>query len=182
MNETNLKRLCDDTEGTFATFAEVAASLLIPRIRPVRPVTTFKGILSIGNIAKYPHAVQINVERYPKSKQAKVPTATKFSVPAETRNIIVQASQSRQQTAAGNVNESKATHQVIPSRVYKLQDGEELPDRALLEKGYAYGKTVVPISKADEDFLQFESHVGLEILGFLDAKQARVFEIMIKVH
>lgn len=138
----------------------------------MRPVTTFKGILSIGSKELYSNAVQINVERYPKTKQAKAATATKFSTASETRSIFMQASQNQQSYGQGS-EELATTHQVVPSRAYKLQDGQELADKSLLEKGYSYGKTVVPISKADEDFLRFETKVGLQILGFLDVETVR---------
>lgn len=84
----------------------------------------------------------------------------------------MQASQNQQSYGQGS-EELATTHQVVPSRAYKLQDGQELADKSLLEKGYSYGKTVVPISKADEDFLRFETKVGLQILGFLDVETVR---------
>lgn len=160
-------KMCEDSEGIYATFLEVAESLQTPRLRAVRPVATFKGVLSIGNIELYSNAVQIDVERYPKTKQAKAATATKFSTASETQSIFMQTQQGSSQKG-GESSVLETTHQVVPFRAYKLQDGQELADRALLEKGYSYGKTIVPISKADEDFLQFKTQVGLQILGFLD--------------
>lgn len=171
-NERSLRKICEDTEGIFATFAEVVESMATPRIKTVRPVTTFKGILSIGNADTFTNAVQINVERYPKTKQAKAPAATKFSLAAETRSVHMQASQ-KPEDDSGRDDFLGTTHQVVPSRAYKLQDGQELAGRSQLEKGYSYGKTIVPISKADEDFLKFETQVGLQILGFLEAENVR---------
>lgn len=165
MNENNFRQMCDATDGIFATYAEVAESILTPRIRPVRPVTTFRGTLTIGDPTNFANTVEIPVERYPKTKQAKTPTASKFSAAAETHAIIAHASQRNGPQQEG---EPGPTHQVLPARVYKLQDGEELADSSQLEKGYAYGKTVVPISQADEDFLKFPTTVGLAILGFID--------------
>lgn len=164
-----MKRICNDCEGIFATFAEVAQSLVIPRVKPVRPVTTFRGILSIGDATRFSNTIQINVERYPKTKQGKVQPASKISAAAETRSVIVQASQSQSNVSASHDEAMRSTHQVVPSRIYKLSDGVELADRSLLEKGYNYGRTIVPVSKADEDFLQFESKASLQVLGFLDA-------------
>lgn len=172
-NERSLKRMCEETQDDnelprFATMAEVISAMENPRIKPVRPVTTFRGILSIGDEEKFGNSIQMAVERYPKTKQAKVPSASKFSTASETKSIIASASQGYRSDQAQS-EDIKATHQVVPSRTYKLQDGEELEDRSQLEKGYSYGKTIVPVTKADEDFLQFESKAGLQILGFLDA-------------
>lgn len=165
--------MCDTTDGIFATYAEVAESLNTPRIKPVRPVTTFRGSLTIGDPQKFANTIEISVERYPKTKQAKTPSASKFSVAAETHSVIAQASQVGTHGEGGD-DEARPTHQVLPSRTYKLQDGEELADNSQLEKGYAYGKTVVPISRADEDFLQFETTASLQILGFVDADTVRI--------
>lgn len=176
-NEKSLKRMCEETKDEnelprFATMEEVISAMANPRIKPVRPVTTFRGILSIGDEEKFGNSIQIAVERYPKTKQAKVPSASKFSTASETKSIIASASQSYRSDQNGP-GQAQATHQVIPSRTYKLQDGEELDDRSQLEKGYSYGKTIVPVTKADEDFLQFESKAGLQILGFLDSGAVR---------
>ena len=159
-----MQAFAEACDGVFATFSEVADSIKTPRIKPVRPVTTFRGVLSLGNAEISGTALQISVERYPRTKQAKVPAATKFSAPAETRALVAQASQK----ASGDDNDI-ATHRVVPSKAYKLADGMELENASQLERGYSYGRSIVVISRADEDFLRFETVAGLEIIGFVEA-------------
>jgi ATP-dependent DNA helicase 2 subunit 2 len=46
-------------------------------------------------------------------------------------------------------------------------------DKAELEKGYEYGRTVVQIADSDSNVMKLETEVGLQIVGFVDAQKVR---------
>lgn len=144
----------------------------VPRIKPVKPVTTFRGSLTIGDETHYKNTVQIPVERYPRTKQARAPGATKFSEASEQQTMVAQASQLHRRDGNYQADIPASTHQVLPARSYKLKDGTEVEDKNLLERGYNYGRTIVPMSRADEEFLKFKTQPGLQVLGFLEAEAA----------
>jgi len=130
--------------------AEVVSSLSEPRKKQVRPVPSYRGLLTIGNRDTYDSAVGIEVERYPRTKKAPAPSATKYVKPSEGKG-------DEQPTQGGHVG---------LQRTYKTKDGEELEKEELL-KGYTYGGTVVPISVSDFQTTKLDTAAQLSIIGFI---------------
>src|SRR5262245_32140832 len=66
-------------EGTFATMSEVISSLSHPRVKKVRPVPSYRGTLSIGDPTQFDDSISIDVERYPRTKKASAPSASRYA-------------------------------------------------------------------------------------------------------
>lgn len=67
---------------------------------------------------------------------------------------------------------------VRQARAYQVDDhdaagGKMDVDRDQMEKGYTYGKEVVPISSTDETVTLFETEPGLQIVGFIPVENVR---------
>lgn len=69
---------------------------------------------------------------------------------------------------------SKGLQAVKQARGYQVDDdnatgGKMDIDKEQMEKGYSYGREVVPISSTDETITVFETEPGLQIIGFIPA-------------
>ena len=179
-NESIFRQLCDDCNGIFGTLAQAVNELQTPRIKETRPVPSYKGTLTLGNPAQYDSALAITVERYPKTMVAAPPSASSFVV----RNDL-EATQSMDLTnsneGAGTSNDGLAA--VHTARTYQVEDkdgpgGKKDVDRDELAKGYEYGRTAVHISESDRNITTYETHQGLDIIGFVDANQYSRFNDM----
>lgn len=111
--------------------------------------------------------MSIDVERFPRTMLAKPVSASKFVVgPAEG-----DAEGSTQ--PEGGVPELQA---VKHARAYQVAD-ESAPggkmdiDKENMDKGYKYGRTIVPISKIDEEITVYQTEPGMEIVGFIEARK-----------
>lgn len=156
-----LKALTDKcTKGLFGTAQEAIENLSIPRVKPYKPYSTFKGQLSLGDTKKYPEtAFRIDVERYFRVKAAKPVSASSFVV-----------RQSKGDQPAPDIPEDMSI--VRNARTYKINDssapgGKKDVDREDLAKGYEYGRTAVHISESDENVTRLETFSGFEIVGFI---------------
>ncbi|KAH8153276.1 uncharacterized protein LAJ45_02863 [Morchella importuna] len=155
--EESLKKLCEDVGGVFGTIQEAIEELGNPRLKKTRPVASFKGDLTLGDPAQYPNAVTINVERYPRTMVAKPISASSYIMKAEARE---------------GEEADVSLEAVRQARAYQVDDhdaagGKMDVDRDQMEKGYTYGKEVVPISSTDETVTLFETEPGLQIVGFI---------------
>jgi ATP-dependent DNA helicase 2 subunit 2 len=176
-NESILRQLCDDCNGVFGTLAQAVDELQIPRTKETKPIPSFKGLLTLGNPEQYDSALAINIERYPKTMVATPPSASSFVV----RNDL-EATQSMDATngneGAETTNDGLAA--VHTARTYQVTDehgpgGKKDVDRDELAKGYEYGRTAVHISESDRNITTYETHQGLDIIGFVDANQYNRF-------
>jgi ATP-dependent DNA helicase 2 subunit 2 len=131
--------------------AHAISEMSVPRVRQVRPVPSFKGTLSIGDPYNFDDALQINVERYPRTKRATAQSATKY-VPAK------EESQESKESIQGGA--------VTLQRTYKIKRGEEEieVDKEELDKAYKYGKTIVNLSEADLESMKPKTYAGLDVL------------------
>lgn len=130
--------------------AEVVSSLSEPRKKQVRPVPSYRGLLTIGNRDSFDSAVGIEVERYPRTKKAAAPSATKYVKPTEGKG-------EEQPTQGGHVG---------LQRTYKTQGGEEVEKEELV-KGYTYGSTIVPIPESELQMTKLDTDAELSIIGFV---------------
>ena len=176
-NEQLLRNLAEASGGVFGTMADAITQLAIPRLKTVKPVTSYKGQLTLGDPSKYETALCIDVERYPKVMVAKAPTASKYVV----RSGLEPGGSSTQSSAtmrndAMDVDDSLAA--VKQARSYQVDDAEAPGGKREvaveeLAKGYEYGRTAVPISESDFNVVRLESSASLDIVGFVDARQVR---------
>ena len=142
--------------------AEVISSISIPRVKKVRPVPSYRGLLTIGNTEKYDDAIAIDVERYPRTKKASATSASKYVAPQES------------QTAG---NDAIQGGSVALQRTYKIKRGEEEVEveKDELDKAYTYGRTIVNVSDADLSVTKLQTTAELGILGFVEKSGVRSF-------
>lgn len=178
-NENVLHDLVAACDGVSGTMAEAIAQLGVPRMKPVRHVASFKGLLTLGDAAKYDSAMNINVERYPKVMVAKPPTASKFVVRGDLApGESTQSSATLMNGQGGHMDIDDSLAAVKQARTYQVDDPDApggKRDVAMedLAKGYEYGRTAVPISESDMNVVKLETQASLEIVGFVDAQQVR---------
>ncbi|KAH0537790.1 hypothetical protein FGG08_005472 [Glutinoglossum americanum] len=178
-NESALKTLAEDCDGVFGTLEQAVAELGIPRIKPVRPVPSYKGQLTLGDTSAYETALAIDVERYPHTMVAKPPSASQFVARVETTNEG-ESMQSSHTIAAGDsgplIDGKTASMEdltaVKNTRIYQVDDedaagGKRDVVREELAKGYEYGRTAVHISESDENVTKLETRASLDIIGFV---------------
>jgi len=139
--------------------AEVIASIDYPRVKKVRPVPSYRGLLTIGGPEKFDDAIAIDVERYPRTKRAAPPSATKYVPPKEAE---------KEPAREGDI----AIHggSVALQRTYKIKrDGNEVEvEKEDLDKAYLYGRTIVNISDADLNVMKLQTDAELGIIGFVE--------------
>ena len=166
-NEKVLRELVAKSGGTFGTLQEAIDELATPRIKSVRPVTTFKGDLCLGSASQYEIAMTIAVERYPKVMRRTVPSAT---------SVVIRAAPS-QNEVGNDVAGVRSSYQ------YAVKDpsqagGVKLVEREELAKGYEYGRTAVHISETDQNITKFETSASYEILGFVPVEKIERYTLL----
>jgi len=132
-------------------------------------VPSYKGTLTLGDYLKDDTAMNLEVERYPRTMIAKPMSASSF----------VQKSKPEEESGEGpsvgreikEEEDDKMTY-VKNERTYLIKDetedgGKKEVNRDELEKGYLYGRAVVPISSTDESITTLETDASYEILGFV---------------
>lgn len=177
-NEAVLRKLCSGVDGVYGTLQEAINELGNPRLKKTRPVTSFKGDLTLGDPSKYENALIINVERYPRTMIAKPVSASAYVMKTEPGQV--------EESSIGNIafdGSNSNLQEVKQTRSYQVDDDNALGgkmdiDKDQMEKGYSYGREVVPISTTDETITVFETEPGLQILGFIPAdKYQRYFSM-----
>lgn len=146
--------------------AQAVEELSIPRIKPVRPFKSYDGPLTLGDPEQYPNAMSIAVERYFKTKLAHPPSASTVVVNNAPSTSKVDDDD---EAMEDNGNGLGAVRQV---RAYRVNDpdapgGKRDVDFDSLERGYEYGRTVVPISDMDESITNLQTKKSFTILGFI---------------
>lgn len=146
-----------------------------PRTKVTRPVTSYKGQLTLGNPIEYDSAMCIDVERYPRTMIRAPPSASQY---AQRAYLSSTQSLAPTQPAVGDEEASMAgvdangLTAVRSTRTYQVKDddapgGKRDVDRDDLAKGYAYGSTAVPIAESEWNVTKLETRAGMEIIGFI---------------
>jgi ATP-dependent DNA helicase 2 subunit 2 len=177
----------DDCEGIFGTLQQAVEELGIPRLKLTRPVSSYKGYLTLGHPELYSEtACRIDVDRYPRTMIRRPPSASKFVQRSETSkeqdsnqssNTILPET-GDPHSASTHIHDNDLTS-VRNSRTYQVIDegapgGKRDVDRDDLARGYEYGRTAVHISESDENVTKLETQAGLEILGFIPWSSVRL--------
>lgn len=139
-------------------------------MKKIRPVHSYKGTLTLGDSVNDDTAMNIDIERYPRTMIARPISASSFVQKAKPEGVD-NGEGSSGAAAAAEGNEQKMSY-VKNERIYVVEDKEEAGgkkevDREELEKGYMYGQAVVPISSTDEMITVLETNPSYEILGFI---------------
>ncbi|KAB8343035.1 hypothetical protein FH972_022629 [Carpinus fangiana] len=179
-NEDQFADFANKCNGVFGTMQQAIEEMSIPRVKGVRPVPSYKGILTLGNPQEYETAMAIDVERYPRTMIAKALSASNYVVRSESG-----PSQSSSVTLTANVDKDGDVDMVKKeqddgatiklSRTYQVFDesapgGKREVERDSLAKGYEYGRTAVHMSESEENVTKFEADQCLEIVGFVPAE------------
>lgn len=191
-NQAALHRLCQaagDHLAVLGTLQQAVAEMSRPRLKSVRPVPSYRGTLTLGDVSaadgddKNPPSpsLSIDVERYPRTAIARPVSATRFAV---------QQGKSEAGGGDGDAASGAALHQpegrrvkpeqlqtVTQARAYQVdrfdEAGQKMDiDRDVMEKGYKYGRTVVPISATDEAVTVYPTEPSMQIVGFIAAPKA----------
>ena len=174
-NEALLKDLCERCDGHFGTLAEAIGELGMPRMKPTRPVASFKECLVLGEPEDYDTAMVIEVERYPRTSVRKPPTASSYvQRDTVTGHDSGESSTTLQPDSDGDIPMSSSNNlsAVRQARKYEVVDEtgiggkREVPFEDL-SKGYEYGRTAVHISESDMALKNLETRARLEIVGFI---------------
>lgn len=176
-NEADLRKLCEDTNGIYGTLLQAVDELKIPRTKSTRPVPSYKGTLTLGNREQFDGALEINVERYPKTMVAAPPSASSFVVTNDLDATQPLATANGDEGSADTNNGLSAVH---TARTYQVEDekapgGKRDVERDELAKGFEYGRTAVHISESDRNITTYETQQGLDIIGFVAAKSYNRF-------
>jgi len=155
--------------------SKAVVDISVPTIKSVRPVTTYKGTLTLGDVGKFPDtSLQLEVERYPKIMLLRAPTAKQFVVKAEFASDTVGPSAQSSATAKPEEDPDSLTA-VKRARSYQVDDasapgGKRDVEADQLERGYEYGRTAVNVSKEDLETVTLQTRQCLDIVGFVSAK------------
>ncbi|KAI4759129.1 putative Ku family DNA helicase [Aureobasidium sp. EXF-3400] len=182
-NEGVFKNLVEECNGLYGTLGFAIDEMVIPRMKTVRPVHSYRGYLTLGDPENYDTAMAIDVERYPRVMVAKAPSASQFVVRA---NMVPGETQSQyappdEETKPGDLAAVKN------ARTYQVPDedapgGKREVEQDELSRGFNYGSTVVPIEEADKTVTDFESKQGMDIIGFVVKDQYERYLDMSKTH
>lgn len=166
-NESILKKLADEcNDGVFASIGEAIAETEVPRVKVVKPYKTYDGPLVLGDPSKFPAAMNISVERYFKTHQARPLGASTVVVKSEEGNT--QSTQTMDEEPMDGVEFSA----VKQARTYKVNDpdapgGKKDVEFETLAKGYEYGRTAVHISESEHNITKLETVKSFSIVGFI---------------
>ena len=149
----------ENCDGVSGTVAQAVGELGIPRVKVTRPVASYKGRLTLGDSETYNTALQIDIERYPRTMIARAPTATNFAIKQDTGE-----GSAMEIDGAQTNGDLSSIHQ---SRAYQVKDGEIMREVKMesLAKGYEYGRTAVPISESDQIVTKLETKAGFRDTG-----------------
>jgi ATP-dependent DNA helicase 2 subunit 2 len=174
-NEIFLKSLADQCNGVFGTMTQAVAELSVPQLRMTKPVHSYRGTLTLGDPQTYDTALNIDVERFPRTMIAKPPSASAFVLRADDGAEPTQSTGTGmavdEEDGVARKNGNPLTN-VRSAYSYTVFDadapgGKKDVARDNLAKGFEYGRTVVPISESDENITKLESEAAMEIMGFV---------------
>lgn len=182
--------MADESNGVFGTLEQAVNELEIPRIKKTRPVPSYRGIMALGDPEQYETAMCIDVERYPRTMQARPQTASSFVVKSDLApsNSNGEGSASAVDVSHGPNGADGASDLtgVRNARTYQVKD-EEAPggkrdvDREELAKGYEYGRTAVHISESDQNVTKLETRAGLDIVGFVPRSNVSCLAVVLSL-
>lgn len=166
LNEKMLRDLAESCDGQLGTMAEAIAEMGTPRLKSTRPIHSYRGVLTLGFPGKYDSAMCIDIERYPRTRVAPAPSASKH----------VENAKMAPGPSGGEDEEMKDTGEnlvaVKNARGYWVEDPDapggkmDVPYQDLA-KGYEYGRTAVYISESDLNVTRMDVTAGMDIIGFI---------------
>ncbi|KAI8609215.1 SPOC like C-terminal domain-containing protein [Chytriomyces sp. MP71] len=166
-NERFMRTFSATTSGGVFSGDEALALLGELRAKSVKPTTLIRHTLTLGDpFESTDTSISISVWAYAKVKEAKLPSAKKWS------RVGAEAVDAAHELFKG---------EVVMERSYRLKDipvderadmDGESPDDIELSKddlirAYKYGKDLIPFSEEDRDAMKLMSSKGFSIIGFV---------------
>ncbi|KAG5437562.1 hypothetical protein PCANB_000990 [Pneumocystis canis] len=171
-NEKNLLNFAKICNGTFNSMIEVMNSLDEYDFKKVHPVSLFNGTLTIGDSQNYLDIIEIMVQRYPRTRLAKVVSAHKYNVIEESSKSTNNNEQSIKINTNSDGEKSEHFSEVSIIKSYKIEeDGSQKEiSKDDVESGYIFGKTIIPTNVIDKEAIKYKTDIELTILGFIRNK------------
>ncbi|KAL2315645.1 hypothetical protein POMI540_1105 [Schizosaccharomyces pombe] len=173
-NEVRIQEFVESCHGQYCTFQQIYNNIGKPWVRKVRPVAIFRGTFSIGNRDSKDTSISIQVERYPRTRLTKPPTSSAFYENDMSKNYECLNIENSNVENKSMESDAVSTVRSYMVRDPKTNDSFEVK-REDLESGYSYGRTIVPISRSDEDVLALDTIPGYEILGFIPKSSLPIY-------
>ena len=132
--------------------------LLLPKTKSVRPVTTFRGNLVLGNQNDQSNSnssLVIPIHVFNKTAEFKPPSSSMWNSKGKVDHLV-----------------TRNTEYVYKINSRDLNDVESLPEevsRNELVKAYYYGRKLVPVYADDEQMWELKTEKCFEIIGFTSA-------------
>ncbi|KAK9467050.1 SPOC like C-terminal domain-containing protein [Lipomyces arxii] len=162
-------------DAVFSPYEDVWHDLKIPDVRKVRSVNTYKGNLSLGDTLRFNDYLAIPVERYACISENKPPGTVSYMKATLSSEGPRNGSETpTRQTLPQSVLLGRTTKYEVT--VEKDKTIEVSPEN--LQKGYLYGRTIVALTKEDQDNLKFQTTIGMEIVGFTEANAVKPWMLM----
>jgi ATP-dependent DNA helicase 2 subunit 2 len=168
-NERLLRKFTEDCGGKYGTMQEALDWLKVPRIKVVRPVTTYKGRLLLGDPGNDETLLSMDIERYPKTMIARPPTASSF---------VLRQDGVSQADGMEVVRHHRSYTVDHPKHAEATAEGKLDVPRDELARGYQYGKTAVHIAESDENITKMETEQGYQIIGFVPMENLERYMIL----
>lgn len=166
--------------------AQAVEELATPRIKPIRPVKSYDGPLTLGDPEAFPDSsVSIQVERWPKTKLARPPGASTVVVKSDAGVGPSQSTQTLEGTEMEGVEMTGGNFSSVRQvRTYKVEDqnapgGKSDVPFDDLAKGYEYGRTAVHISESEWNITKLETTKSFTILGFIPFDKVTNYPLLI---
>ena len=168
-NEKLLLKFTEECGGKFGTMQEAFDWLAVPRIKAVRPVTTYKGSLQLGDPEDDDTLLSIDIERYPKTMIARPPTASSFVLRQDG------SSQADGMEVVRNLRTYTVEHK---DHENASAEGKIDVSRDELARGFQYGKTAVHMAESDENITKMETEQGYQIIGFIPLENIERYMVL----
>ncbi|KAJ3248630.1 X-ray repair cross-complementing protein 5 [Chytriomyces hyalinus] len=168
-NERFMRTFSESTEGQVFSASEALSLLGELRSRSVKPTTLIRHILTLGDPSvAADSSIAIFVWAYAKVKEAKLPSAKKWS------RVAADAVDVAQEAFKGDVMMER-TYKVKDQNVGDADDelaagSTELQKEDLI-RAYKYGKDLIPFADEDREAMKLTSMKGFSILGFVKSSE-----------
>lgn len=172
-SEAILKKLCDIPDSVFANAQEAVDSLQLPSVKKVRPIKTFAGKLTLGDLTEYPidNCISIDIEAFPAVRVATAPTAVAYATAGKPA-----ASQATQGSPDDKLSALKKQGLQEVKRLTEFYVVDENDPEVKTEveaedvkSGYRFGPDIVVLTEEEEQVIKLRSQepASMMIVGFV---------------
>lgn len=172
-SEAILKKLCEIPDSVFANAQEAVDSLQLPSVKKVRPIKTFAGKLTLGDLTEYPidNCISIDIEAFPATRVATASTAVAYATAGKPA-----ASQATQGSPDAKLSALKKQGLQEVKRLTEFYVVDENDPEVKTEveaedvkSGYRFGPDIVVLTEEEEQVIKLRSQepASMMIVGFV---------------